>query len=311
MGIAGSLQIEPALKKANGYYNIEDDSASFSKVHCIEQLVCVGQTDSRNKVLEYIFPIFTLLLGVAIDRILLLISEKKRVKQSGELWMMEISNLSTPLTNQIESFKYFITSYCDIDSAFEMPSIPKYVTLKCEIFDTLQKKDLCDFLKNKCKLDYKNLFHNILNIISTTKGTYEQTLEEFDKSLSVASMNVNSFNNNLQRYMRELYINEIKYRECLEGDFDILLQLIDVEIEKKMPHINLFEIQNSFIEKSLFIIMKHDKVQCSELLTALMKCQDNIVALKNEKEYCRRNFEQSISLFNIVIDKINSLPLID
>ena len=124
-------------------------------------------------------------------------------------------------------------------------------------------------------------------------------------------MNVDSFNNNLQRYVRELYINEIKYRECLEGDFDILLQLIDVEIEKKMPHINLFEIQNSFIEKSLFIIMKHDKVQCSELLTALMKCQDNIVALKNEKEYCRRNFEQSISLFNIVIDKINSLPLID
>lgn len=311
IGVANSLQIEPTFKNVNRHYNLANDSVPFSRMHYVKQFVYAGQTDSSNKVLEYIFPIFTLLLGVAIDRILLLISEKKRVKKSGELWIMEIRNLNAPLTNQIESFKYFITSYCDINNAFEMPSIPKYETLKCEIFDSLQKKDLYDYLKNKCKLDYKILFHNILNIISTTKGTYEQTLKEFDKSINVASMNVDSFNNSLQCYIRELYINETKYKKCLKGDFDILLQLINIEIEKKMPYINLFEIQNSFIKESLSIIMKHDKMQCAELLTALMKCQDNIAALKNEKEYCRRNFEQSISLFNIVIDKINSLPLID
>lgn len=292
-------------------YKFENDSITFKDTLPIKKMVYVEHTKNIDKILEYVFPIIMLLLGVAIDRMVLYYSEKERINKEGELWMLEVNNLTYSLENQIKSFRSFISSYCDIADAFDVPSIPKYENLKCEIFQSLQKNDLYAYLKSINSSEAKEEFHKILNIISTTRDTYEQFAKYFNKSMEESSRCIDNFSKYLRDYIQELSLNEKIYRECLNGDFDILWELYRVEIEEKMPNINIFTTQESFVIKSMFILGKYDKRQCVNLLRPLFNIQDNIQALRNEKVYCRQNLIQSIQLFDAVLKNISSLTNIN
>lgn len=288
-------------------YKFENDSIVFRDTLYIEKMVYVEHTKNIDKILEYVFPIFMLLLGVAIDRMVLHCSEKKRVNKEGELWMIEVNNLTLSLENQIESFRNFISSYCDKVDAFDVPSVPIYENLKCEIFESLKKNDLYNYLKSINSSDPQKDFHKILNIISTTKDTYNQSLKYFKESMEISSRCVDDFNKCLKDYIQELNLNEQTYRECLNEDLNTLLEVYRVEIEEKMPHINIFAIQQSFVVKSIFILGRYNRVQCANLLRPLFSMQDNIQALRNEKVYCKKNLDQSIRLFNQILLNISSL----
>ena len=281
------------------YYIFENDSVIFDKPQNVGQLIYVEHTKDIDKVLEYLFPIITLLLGVAIDRFLLRINEQKRIEKSGELWLVEIKALKGSLEKQINSLSYFIKSYCDVENEFDIPSIPKYETLKCEIFNSFSKKDLYDFLNIKNKNESVQIFHKISSIISTTKDTYEQQLQYFKRSMESMSMQIDSFDVNIQNYRNELFLNE-RHRTYLKDDYKTLLTLLKSEVLEKLPEINIFELQESFIKKSLIILSEYDKKLCSELLIILMECQKNIQALKNEKYYCKNNFNNAVRLYKDV-----------
>ena len=289
-----------------GYHKFENDSVVFDKPQNVGQLIYVEHTKDIDKVLEYLFPIITLLLGVAIDRFLLRINEKKRVEKSGKLWLIEIKALKGSLEKQINSLSYFIKSYCDVENEFDIPSIPKYETLKCEIFNSFSKKDLYDFLSIKNKKESEQIFHKINSIISTTKDTYEQQLHFFNKSMESASIQIDLFNTNLRNYINELLFNE-SYATYFKNDYRILQDLLNSIVLEKMPNVNMFELQGAFIEKSLTILNKYNKKQCSDLLVILMECQGNIQALKNEKYYCRNNFNTAIILYRDVYRHIELL----
>lgn len=274
-------------------------------------MVYVEHTKKIDKILEYLYPIIMLLLGVAIDRILLHISEQNRIDKAGNLWIIEVENLDYSLQKQIESFKKFISTYCDIDDANDIPPMPKYEVLKCEIFNSFQKKDLYDYLKHKDAATAKDMFHKILNIISTTKDTFEQTLKYFERSIKESSLHYDAISQYLSDYGQELKLNEEKYQNCLGENYTDLINLMNSEIYDKMPNINIFRIQSSFIAPSLILMEQHNKIECAELLKILMKCQDNILALKNEKEYCKMNFLQAITISTEIIKNISALPIIN
>lgn len=77
-----------------------------------------------------------------------------------------------------------------------------------------------------------------------------------------------------------------------------------------MPNINIFTVQKSFVVKSIFILEKHNREQCANLLLPLFSIQDNIQALRNEKVYCKQNLTQSIQIFDVVLKNISSLKSI-
>lgn len=294
------------LEALINYYKFENDSVVFDEPQNIGQVIYVEHTKDIDEVLEYLFPIITLLLGVAIDRFLLWINEKKHIEKSGELWLVEIKSLKGALGKQINSLSEFIKSYCDKENEFNIPSKPKYEALRCDIFASFSKKDLYDYLCYKNKKEAVQVFHKINSIISTTRDTYEQQLQCFNKTMESMAMQVELFDVNIQNYRNELLFNE-SYATCLENDYRTLFALLDSEVMEKMPEINIFELQESFIEKSLIILNEYDKKQCSELLVILMECQKNIQALKNEKCYCRDNFNTAIKLYKEVYAHIELL----
>lgn len=289
-------------------YKFENDSVFFDESKNIGQIVYVEHTKDIDKILEYLFPIVTLLLGVAIDRFLLRINEKKRIEKSGELWLVEIKALKGSLEKQINSLSEFIKSYCDKENEFDIPSIPKFESLKCDIFSSFSKKDLYDFLCIKNKKESVQVFHKINSIISTTKDTYEQMLECLNKSMESMSKQIEAFDLSLQNYRNELMLNEI-YSNCFKEDYNKLLVLLNSEVLERIPEINIFELQKSFIDKSLTIINKHDKEQCSNLLLALFEMQNIIRALKNEKLYLKSNHNTSIILYKCVCEHIELLSM--
>ena len=191
---------------------------------------------------------------------------------------------------------------------FDIPSIPKYESLKCDIFTSFSKKDLYDYLSIKNKEASVQIFHKINSIISTTKDTYEQMLQCLNKSMESMSMQVEAFDSSLQNYRNELMLNE-SYSICLKEDYNTLLVLLNSEVLERIPEINIFELQKSFIEKSLTIINKHDKEQCSNLLLVLFEMQNIIRALKNEKLYLKSNYNTSIILYKSVCEHIESLSI--
>ncbi len=184
-------------------YTFVNDSIIFPRTQSIGKMVYVEHTNDIDKILEYVYPIIMLLLGVAIDRILLHISEQNRIDKAGTLWIIEVENLDYSLQKQIESFKKFISTYCDIDDANDIPPMPKYEVLKCEIFNSFQKKDLYDYLKHKDAATAKDMFHKILNIISTTKDTFEQTLKYFEQSIKESSLHYDAISQYLSDYGQE------------------------------------------------------------------------------------------------------------
>lgn len=289
-------------------YKFENDSVFFDESKNIGQIVYVEHTKDIDKILEYLFPIVTLLLGVAIDRFLLRINEKKRIEKSGELWLVEIKALKGSLEKQINSLSEFIKSYCDKENEFDIPSIPKFESLKCDIFSSFSKKDLYDFLCIKNKKESVHVFHKINSIISTTKDTYEQQIQYFNRSMESMSVQIESFNINLQNYRNELLLNE-SYANSLKDDYRTLMALLSSEVLEKMPKINIFELQKSFIEKSLIILNKYNKKLYSKLLMILMECQGNIQALKNEKYYCKNNFNTAIRLYKDICAHIELLSI--
>ena len=188
--LSDSIALDSALLVSNisvpaiGFdsYKFENDSVFLNKKKNIGQIVYVEHTKDIDKILEYLFPIFMLLLGVVIDRCLLKINEKERIKRNGELWLIEINALKGSLEKQMNSLSEFIKAYCDKDNEFDIPSIPKYESLKCDIFTSFSKKDLYDYLSIKNKEESVQIFHKINSIISTTKDTYEQMLQCLNKS---------------------------------------------------------------------------------------------------------------------------------
>lgn len=303
-----SLQIPPFPKDS---YTFVNDSIVFPQTQSIGKMVYVEHKNNIDNILEYVYPIIMLLLGVAIDRGILYASEKSRINRIGTLWMIELENLKVSLLKQIKSFRELISSYCENEKADTIPPTPKYEVLKCEIFNSFSKKDLYDYLKDNDTAKAKESFHKILNIISTTKDTFEQTLKSFEASMNSASQCYNNINLCLREFTQEIIIKEEKYQHCLGTDYERLIQLKQSQIDKCMPHINIFEFQTSFIFPAMNLINQHDKKECAELLKWLMQLLDYIMALKNEKEYCKNNFNQAISLFEGVIKNISALPPIN
>lgn len=87
--LSDSIALDSALLVSNisvpaiGFdcYKFENDSVFFDEPKNIGQIVYVEHTKDIDNILEYLFPIFMLLLGVVIDRCLLKINEKNELKE--------------------------------------------------------------------------------------------------------------------------------------------------------------------------------------------------------------------------------------
>lgn len=111
--------------------------------------VVMVKEKSKVDFLRYLIPIFTLLLGIWIKEHLDKKNEKKKILKSGKRWIAELRSLEEPLNKQIEALNNFLDEHGTDD--FSIPRIVFYSSLNGEIFKSLDKSELIQFIEIKKK----------------------------------------------------------------------------------------------------------------------------------------------------------------
>ncbi|MDE6577554.1 MAG: hypothetical protein K2K58_05230 [Muribaculaceae bacterium] len=277
----------------------------------IGQVIYTEHKTDLNIILDYAFPIIMLLLGVLIDRIILWTTEYKRVKREGVRWNSEIKSLLEPLTQQQGTLKKFIKEYCDVKNGFDIPYIYTQVLLKCEIFDSLNKEDLYKYVQSLHKNDDISTkeYHKVIQIISVIKSCQNNLSDVISEMKSESNKLINQFNESTQEYYRKLIV-------CLDDNLlpiagAKLQDLYNEEINKQMPHVNILELEDSFVRPSIVILAesKGDRLSRIELRNCLQSMLDTIQGLRNEKKYIQLNLEQLMGEYRKAIETIASIKL--
>ena len=277
----------------------------------IGQVIYTEHKTNLNIILDYAFPIIMLILGVLIDRIILWTTEYKRVKREGARWNSEIKSLLEPLKQQQETFKKFIKEYCDVKNRFDIPYIYTQVLLKCEIFDSLNKEDLYKYVQSLHKNDDISTkeYHKVIRVISEIKSCQNNLSDVISEMKSESNKLINLFNKYTQEYNRKLAV-------CLDDNLlplagAKLQDLYNEEINKQMPHVNILELEDSFVRPSIVILAesKGDRLSRIELRNCLQSMLDTIQGLRNEKKYIQLNLEQLMGEYSKAIETIASIKL--
>lgn len=283
-----------------------NDTINISKPIPVGQVIYAEHKTNLNLFFDYAFPIIMLLLGVVIDRLLLKYTENKRLEREGLRWKSEIESLLKPLKQQQEAFKKFIKEYCDIKDRFDIPHINSQVLLKCEIFYSLNKEDLYKFLQ----LHHENEdiatheYHKVIQVISSLKSCQHNLSDIISEMKSRSNKLINQFEEVTREYNRRLTACLDDNQLPLAGT--MLQNLYHEKINKQMPYVNIFELEDSFVRPSIKIIVESngDKKVRNELRNNLQSMLDTIQGLRNEKIYVKQNLEQFIEIYGKSADTI-------
>lgn len=283
-----------------------DDTINISKPIPVGQVIYAEHKTNLNLFLDYAFPIIMLLLGVVIDRLLLKHTENKRVEREGLRWKSEIESLLEPLKQQQEVFKKFIKEYCDVKDRFDIPYINSQVLLKCEIFDSLNKEDLYRFLQIQHENEdvATHEYHKVIQVISSLKSCQHNLSDVISEMKSGSSKLITQFEEVTREYNRRLTACLDDNQLPLAGT--MLQNLYNEKINKQMPYVNIFELEDSFVRPSINIIVESngDKKVRNELRNNLQSMLDTIQGLRNEKIYVKQNLEQFVEIYGKAADTI-------
>lgn len=283
-----------------------DDTINISKPIPVGQVIYAEHKTNLNLFLDYAFPIIMLLLGVVIDRLLLKHTENKRVEREGLRWKSEIESLLESLKQQQEVFKKFIKEYCDVKDRFDIPYINSQVLLKCEIFDSLNKEDLYRFLQIQHENEdvATHEYHKVIQVISSLKSCQHNLSDVISEMKSGSSKLINQFEEVTREYNRRLTACLDDNQLPLAGT--MLQNLYNEKINKQMPYVNIFELEDSFVRPSINIIVESNgnKKVRNELRNNLQSMLDTIQGLRNEKIYVKQNLEQFVEIYGKAADTI-------
>lgn len=284
-------------------YKFQQDTITLVNKPQVSQIIYAEHENKIDVLMGYLFPIIMLLLGVGIDRFILYLSERNRIKKIGKRWVAELKSLKIPIQKQQENFREFITEYSDKTNRFDIPDISLHLSINGEKFEALGKEDLYEYLEVRLKEDKAiEVFNKIISIISILRVTYDQLKRVYNDFKTGSTTYINAYNSNLQVYIREILKlqSQTPMLGMSEQDFNQLKNLYQDEIDSKMPNINIFETKNSFILPSLKLLGKYNINDLITLNSSLMSCLDNIQGLKNEKQYIKNNIQKITATYTKV-----------
>lgn len=261
---------------------------------------------SSSDILNYIIPIFTLILGILINQVLDFFSNKKRINKIGNRWVEEFRSLEFPIEKQKESISSFVN---EIEKGeFRIPKLQVYADIDGEKFKAIDKNEFINFLENKLsKLDFKELvkisnkFHGNLSILSSL---HVMLKERFNKFLNESSKETSSFNAHFQELLKafndyQVYLEkEIKIPVIEDPRFKTIGILFMTHIAPNIEDgkLDVFKLEDLFF-KQLIIELTPFRLdeKANKLSRTTTLCLNNIKSLRLEIEYIVENLD-SISL---------------
>lgn len=269
-----------------------------------QKLIIINENKSEDK-FKYILPIFTLLLGIAINKVLDYWSDRKKTKKAGKRWLAEIRCLESPIKMQIEVLEKFLKSH--EKETFETPNLATYSILNCEIFKSLDKGELLKYIQSQRKADFKDIVkasNTVHGYIAILTYLYETLKSDFEKYQTESTVWVNSLNTNLQSLLREsadygiLIENQTGKDPISDPQYKLITDLITKYI---MPKSQTGDYDVFLLEKEFFIplltILGNLRLdfRTKNLSNYTSYCLNDIKAIRLEKQYFKENLTMIIS----------------
>lgn len=168
---------------------------------------------------KYIFPIFTLLIGIVVNRYLDYNNNKKKIKKSGKRWLAELITLEKPIESQIENIESFLVEHNKPNFTFPRPIL--VTSLDCEVFNSLDKSELIDYLQQFKKNTFEDAVNNsnqINGFVTILKSHYENFKKHFEEYKTNVSHYTTTVSRNLQGLQKEFVNYGILLEEELGRD---------------------------------------------------------------------------------------------
>ncbi|RTZ01969.1 hypothetical protein [Flavobacterium sp. GSP6] len=282
---------------------------------------------------KYLLPIFTLLLGIVINKLLDKYTNAIKIKRAGERWIVELRSLEDPIKSQIESLKSFKELLAKEDLTPSTLSI--YSAINGEVFKSLDKNDLIKYIEQKngkpwYKLPFfrkdetkREEYHKIVKISNKTHGhisilvhQFELIKERFERYLQGTSTYTTSLTKNLQIFNRAFAMYGVELEK--EGNFDMSTDvrykpLGDLFMAYIHPHLNDGKYNPIILEKNFFfpVVQVLSQFRLDDriipLASAATACLNDIAGLKMEKVYMTENATTLITRYNEQLEDLNPL----
>ena len=282
-----------------------NDTAKLATQPKVSYIVYAEKDSVASILKDFILPIVMLLLGVGIDRGIVWINDRKKIKKIGKRWITELRSLLTPIQRQKYSFSSFIKEYCVEEDLYRMPNIADMRPIDGSKFSSLSKEDLYEYLEDIKGVDCDLVYRKITNIVSNLESTYSQLLEKINEFKRKTSGYVDQYNAISQNYRTLLYDLE-SYAEdhkIKKEDLEELYRLFIETFNNSEKPFNVFKSKNEFIEPSKVILMRYKaNPDLQVMFHELVRCLDCIEGLKNEKIYIKTNFETAMGIYDMVVN---------
>ena len=285
----------------------ENDTITFSQPTTVSQIVYTEHKETPNVFYGIIFPIITLILGVAIDRFAQVLSDKRKMKRNGKRWKNELESCVSPIQKQIESLYSFVHDYCDNSQRYDIPSISMYPILKGTTFASLNKEDLQDYLecKKDSKITVQERFYKITTFVMSLEMIHQSFMEAYDSFKQSSSHQIEVFNTVQLNYSQLLLATASKVpAEMTEGDYIRLTELYDHAFST-YPNVNLYNLESPFISPSLSVLSRYGKQEYKNMNDKLIEMRYCINGLELEKGYLKTNLLNVIEQYNLCLNALD------
>lgn len=264
--------------------------------------IYLKSTEKKTDYFNYIFPIITLLLGIGINRFIDFRNDRKKIKKSGKRWLSELRVLKKPIEKQIENIDTFLIEHNNQEK-YTFPRPELVSTLDCEVFITLDKSELVEFLEKFKNNKFHEAVENsseINSFITILKSTYDNFRRVFEEYKQNVSLHTTSVSRNLQAFMKEFGIYGVLLEQELNDEpindprYRPILDLMDSEIAPYLDNSNydLYKLEKDFFKPLIYILsgLRLDE-RTYPMLENARNCVTEIKAIRMEKHYLNINFK--------------------
>jgi hypothetical protein len=231
---------------------IQTDTLNITtQTKIIENIIVLDKKNDKSGFLAIFLPIFYILLGIGINKLLDYLKDKKEIKQSGNRWIAELRCLEQPIKNQIKALENFRVEMRKDNT--EYPQMPFYSILNCDVFKTLDKDSLLKFIQHKYK-DYNeaifksnsihgfisvlaHLYDNLMKKANTFQQDYESLMNSLNENIDIILREFGNYGVALEKKLNGDPVNDYRYKPIAE----ILFKYIDERPD------NIFTIEKNYL----------------------------------------------------------------
>jgi hypothetical protein len=298
---------------------IKSDTISISKAQLVDkELRVIFEDTSKPDYFKYIFPILTLLLGVALNKFLDNIKDRKKIKKAGERWKEELAALELLISKQIS----YIEHYLQKQSIHNDQTKPFLIVseLSCEAFNVLDKSELIQYFQKSLHKNFKKpvfISGKIYVILTTLKSTYQDLLAALNTYTKEAIAAPDKIFDLLKMLIIELDVFKSSVVNLDTANDDITSKISHIEdlinehvvLSKQLQDFDIFSLENKLYYPILSVFkIQSDSESVSKInsiihesLSILSTVQTEHERLKKMMIYCKADYKEDLKNIEIVL----------